>query len=176
MTTNKGEQIKRMWSTTLVAEEATSIVHSWLTRCATVAACLVAREPGDVLYDGAGEFLHRLVDAGGTVVWLAKRLQQDGLLGIVQHRDPPDDNVTHLYKFYSTYPQDVVQVLCLPPTTLNLLMNASVHPYSVFYVVFISQIIFFLLITSIQIFILRAACTHTGGRYCTHDISIVFIF
>ena len=78
-------------------------------------------------------------------------------------------------EFYSTYPQDVVQVLCLPPTTLNLLMNAFVHPYSVFYVVFISQIIFFLLITSIQIFILRAACTHTRGRYCTHDISIVFI-
>ena len=58
-------------------------------------------------------------------------------------------------EFYSTYPQDVVQVLCLTPTTLNLLMNAFVHPYSVFYVVFISQIIFFLLITSIPIFILR---------------------
>ena len=79
-------------------------------------------------------------------------------------------------EFYSTYPQDVVQVLCLPPTTLNPSMNAFVHPYSVFYVVFISQIIFFLLTTSIPIFILRAICTHTGGRYCTHDISIVFIF
>ena len=77
---------------------------------------------------------------------------------------------------YSTYPQDVVEVLCLPPITLNPSMNAFVHPYSVFYVIFISQIIFFLLITSIPIFILRAICTHTGGRYCTHDISIVFIF
>ena len=48
--------------------------------------------------------------------------------------------------------------------------------YSVFYVVFISQIISFLLITFIPIFISRAICTHTGGRYCTHDISIVFIF
>ena len=79
-------------------------------------------------------------------------------------------------EFYSTYPQDVVQVFCLLPTTLNPSMNAFVHPYSVFYIVFIRQIIFFLLITSIPIFILRAVCTHTGGRYCTHDISIVFIF
>ena len=79
-------------------------------------------------------------------------------------------------EFYSTYPQDVVQVLCLPPTILNPSMNAFVHQYSVFYVVFISQIISFLLITFIPIFISRAICTHTGGRYCTHDISIVFIF
>ena len=77
-------------------------------------------------------------------------------------------------EFYSTYPQDVVQVLCLPPTTLNLSMNAFVHPYLVFYVVFISRIIFFLLITSILILILRAVCTHTGGRYYIHDICIVF--
>ena len=76
--------------------------------------------------------------------------------------------------FCSTYPQDVVQVLCLPPTTLNLLMNAFVHQYLVFYVVFISLIIFFLLIISILIFILRAVCTRTGGRYYTHDICIVF--
>ena len=55
-------------------------------------------------------------------------------------------------------------------------MNAFVHQYSVFYVVFISQIISFLLIPFIPIFILRAICTHTGGRYCTHVISIVFIF
>ena len=40
---------------------------------------------------------------------------------------------------------------------------------------FISWIIFFLLITSILIFILRAVCTHTGGRYYTHDICIVFL-
>ena len=53
-------------------------------------------------------------------------------------------------------------------------MNAFVHPYLVFYVVFISRIIFFLLITCIQIFILRAVCTHHGGRLYTHDICIVF--
>ena len=53
-------------------------------------------------------------------------------------------------------------------------MNAFVHPYLVFYVVFISRIIFFLLITSILIFILRAVCIHTGGRYYTQDICIVF--
>ena len=69
-----------------------------------------------------------------------------------------------------------MQVLCLPPTILNPSMNAFVHQYSVVYVVFISQIISFLLITFIPIFILRAICTHTGGRYCTHVISIVFIF
>ena len=75
-------------------------------------------------------------------------------------------------EFYSTYPQDALQALCLPPTTLNLLMNAFVHPYNiVFYVVFISRIIFFLLIT----YIIRAVCTHTGGRYYTHDICIVFL-
>ena len=49
------------------------------------------------------------------------------------------------------------------------------------YVVFISRIIFFLLITYILIFIIRAVCTHTGGRYYTHDICIyifnqIFIF
>ncbi len=43
-----------------------------------------------------------------------------------------------------------------------------------FYVVFINRIIFFLLITYILIFIIRAACTHTGGRYYTHDICIGF--
>ena len=79
-------------------------------------------------------------------------------------------------EFYSTYPQDVVQVLCLPSTTLNPSMNAFVHQYSVFYVVFISQIISFLLITFIPIFILRAICTHTGGRYCTHDIFFYNLF
>ena len=78
-------------------------------------------------------------------------------------------------EFYSTYPLDVVQVLCLPPTTLHLLMNAFVHPYLVFYVVFISGIIFFLLITSIPTFILRAVCTLTGGHYYTHNICIVFL-
>ena len=77
--------------------------------------------------------------------------------------------------FYLTYPQDAVQALCLPPTTLNLLMNAFVHPYLVFYIVFISRIIFFLLITYILIFIIRAVCTHTGGRYYTHDIYIVVL-
>ena len=40
---------------------------------------------------------------------------------------------------------------------------------------FISRTIFFLLITSIPIFILRAVCTHTRGCYCTHDICIFFI-
>ena len=78
-------------------------------------------------------------------------------------------------EFYSTYPQDAVQHLCLPPTVLHILMNAYVHPYLVLYVVFISRIIFFLLITYILIFIIRAVCTHTGGRYCTHDICIVFL-
>ena len=34
-------------------------------------------------------------------------------------------------EFYSTYPQDAVQALCLSPTTLKLLMNAFVHPYLV---------------------------------------------
>ena len=77
-------------------------------------------------------------------------------------------------EFYSTYHLHVVQVLCLPTTTLNLLMNAFVHPYLVFYVVFISRIIF-LLITSIPIFILRVVCTHTGGHYYTHNICIVFL-
>ena len=77
-------------------------------------------------------------------------------------------------EFYSTYPQDAVQALCLPPTTLNLLMNAFVHPYLVLYVIFISRIIFFLLITYILIFIIRAECTHTGSRYYTQDICIVF--
>ena len=37
-----------------------------------------------------------------------------------------------------------------------------------------SRIIFFLLITYILIFIIRAVCTHTGGRYYTHDIRIIF--
>ena len=78
-------------------------------------------------------------------------------------------------EFYSTYPQDAVQALCLPPTALHFLMNAFVHPYLVFYVVFISRIIFFLLITYILIFIISAVCTHTGGRYYTHDICIVFL-
>ena len=78
-------------------------------------------------------------------------------------------------EFYSTYPQDAVKALCLPSTTLNLLMNAFVHPYLVSYVVFISRIIFFLLITYILIFIIRAVCTHTGGRYYTHAICIVFL-
>ena len=50
-------------------------------------------------------------------------------------------------EFYAPYPQDAVQALCLAPTTLNLLMNAFVHPYLVFYFVFISRISFFLLIT-----------------------------
>ena len=54
-------------------------------------------------------------------------------------------------------------------------MNAFVHPYLVFDVVFISRIIFFLLITSIPIFILRAVCTHTAGRYYTYNICIVFL-
>ena len=52
---------------------------------------------------------------------------------------------------------------------------AFVHPHLVFYVVFISRIIFFLLITYILIFITRVVCTHTGGRYYTHDICIVFL-
>jgi hypothetical protein len=46
-----------------------------------------------------------------------------------------------------------------------------------------SRIIFFLLITYILLFIIRAVCTHTGGRYYTHDtlyffnqIFFIFIF
>ena len=77
-------------------------------------------------------------------------------------------------ELYLTYPQDVVQVLCLSPTTLNLLMNAFVHPYLVFYVILISRIIFFLLITSILIFILSDVGTHTVGICYTHDICIIF--
>ena len=84
----------------------------------------------------------------------------------------PNDGWTGLYT--KLCPQDAVQALCLPPTTLNLLMNAFVHPYLVFYVIFNSRIIFFLLITYILIFIIRAVCIHTGGRYYTHDICIVF--
>ena len=46
--------------------------------------------------------------------------------------------------------------------------NGLVSRHHPFWCVILSGVIF--------IFILRAACTHTGGRYCTHDISIVFIF
>ena len=52
--------------------------------------------------------------------------------------------------------------------------NAFVHPYLDLYVAFISRIIFFLLITYMLILIIRAVCTHTGGRYYTHDTCIVF--
>ena len=79
--------------------------------------------------------------------------------------------------FYVTYDQDVVQVLCLPPIILNLLMNAFVHLNLAFYVVFIISLkTVYLSITFILIYILEARCTYAGDPYCTHYCIFYIMF
>ena len=62
-----------------------------------------------------------------------------GLFSIISPK--PDTLPSHIItvsEFYLAYYQDVVQVLYLSPTILNLSMNVFVHPYLAFYVIFIS--------------------------------------
>ena len=69
----------------------------------------------------------------------------------------------------------VVQVLCLPPIILNILMN-TFFLYLAFYVVFISLKTLYLSITFRLIYILEVWCTHTGDPYCSHNIVFYPIF
>ena len=54
-------------------------------------------------------------------------------------------------------------------------MNAFVHLYLAFYVIFISVKIFYLSITFIMIYILEARCTSSGDPYCAHNIVLYFV-
>ena len=76
---------------------------------------------------------------------------------------------------YLIYHQDVVQVLCLPPIILNILMNAFVHLYLAFCAIFISVRTLYRSVTFILIYILEARCTHTGDLCCTHNIILCFL-
>ena len=67
-----------------------------------------------------------------------------------------------------------MQVLCLPPTILNLSMNAFAHSFFGFNAVFISLKTFFLSITSTQIYILEVIYSHIADHNCTLDICIVY--
>ena len=64
----------------------------------------------------------------------------------------------------------------MPPTILNLSMNAFVRPYLAFYVVFINLKLLFVNFFNIEIHILEVLCTHAGDPNCTHDICIVFVY
>jgi len=55
-------------------------------------------------------------------------------------------------------------------------MNAFVHPYFAFYVVFINLKTLCLLITSIAIYISEVLCTHTGDLDCTQYLYSVLYF
>ena len=60
---------------------------------------------------------------------------------------------------------------------LNILMNAFVHLYLAFCVVFINLETLYLSITFILIYILEARCTHTHttNTCCTHNIVLYFV-
>ena len=75
--------------------------------------------------------------------------------------------------------QDIVQVLSLchhAIIIIKILMNAFVHLYLAFYVVFISLNTLYSSITFILIYILEARYTHMYWRslYCTNNIVLYF--
>ena len=53
-------------------------------------------------------------------------------------------------------------------------MNAFIHLYLAFYVVFTSLKTLYLSIIFKLIYILEARCTYTGDPYCTHNIVLYF--
>ena len=91
------------------------------------------------------------------------------------HRDGPQHLHHQSHRGRSSRSRWTFEVSTISFTSYVKSFNERIRS-SIFslYVVFISRIIFFLLITYILIFIIRAVCTHTGGRYYTHDICIVF--
>ena len=109
------------------------------------------------------------VSLGPSASCCGPLLMVDWFPSLLPASPPADDRKQHgqvtsrvSVSTWSSYHQDVVQVLCLPPIILNLLMNAFVHLYLAFYVVFINLKTLYLSITFKLIYILEAQCTPTG--------------